>query len=103
MLNVHGDYSNKAGRSYSVWNYYYTLISNINYIIAAESTMDGDPEKAESIVGQAYAMRAYAYFYLIQLYQQTYVGHEDAPGVPLYTERTQAGSIGKPRGPRSDG
>ncbi len=97
-LNVHGDYSNKAGRSYSIWNYYYTLISNVNYIIASEKTMAGDPEKIESVIGQAYAMRAYAYFYLIQLYQQTYVGHEDAPGVPIYTEPTQAGSIGKPRG-----
>lgn len=97
-LNVHGDYSNKAGRSYSIWNYYYTLISNVNYIIASEETMAGDPEKIKSIVGQAYAVRAYAYFYLIQLYQQTYVGHENAPGVPLYTEPTQAGSIGKPRG-----
>lgn len=97
-LNVHGDYSNKAGRSYSVWNYYYTLISNVNYIIASEETMGGDPLQKASIIGQAYAMRAYAYFYLIQLYQQTYIGHEDAPGVPVYTEPTQAGSVGNPRG-----
>lgn len=97
-LNVHGDYSHKSGRSYSIWNYYYTLISNINYIIASEETMGGDPEKKESIIGQAYAMRAYAYFYLIQLYQQTYAGHEEAPGIPVYTEPTQAGSIGNPRG-----
>lgn len=97
-LNVHGDYSNKAGRPYSIWNYYYTLISNINYVIASEETMGGDPEQKDNIIGQAYAMRAYAYFYLIQLYQQTYAGHEDAPGVPVYTEPTQAGSIGNPRG-----
>ncbi len=97
-LNVHGDYSSKAGRSYSIWNYYYTLISNINYIIASKETMAGDPQLKESIIGQAYAMRAYAYFYLIQLYQQTYIGHENAPGVPLYTEPTQAGTIGNPRG-----
>lgn len=97
-LNVHGDYTNKAGRPYSVWNYYYTIISNVNYIIAAEQTMSGDPEERDNIVGQAYAMRAYAYFYLIQLYQQTYKGHESAPGVPVYTEPTAAGSEGKPRG-----
>lgn len=97
-LNVHGDYSNKSGRSYSIWNYYYTLISNVNYIIASEETMGGDPIQKEDIVGQAYAIRAFAYFYLIQLYQQTYMGHEDAPGIPVYTEPTQAGSIGKPRG-----
>lgn len=97
-LNVHGDYSHKSGRSYAVWNYYYTMISNVNYIIAAEESMGGDPELKESIIGQAYAMRAFSYFYLIQLYQQTYKGNENAPGVPLYSEPTQAGSIGAPRG-----
>lgn len=97
-LNVHGDYSNKSGRSYSIWNFYYTLISNVNYIIASGESMSGDANKRDEIIGQAYAMRAYCYFYLIQLYQQTYVGHEDAPGVPLYSEPTQAGSQGSPRG-----
>lgn len=101
-LNVHGDYSHKAGRSYSIWNFYYTIISNINYIIASETSMGGDPELKNSIVGQAYAMRAYAYFYLIQLYQQTYKGHETAPGVPLYTAPTVAGSEGSPRGTVQD-
>lgn len=97
-LNVHGDYSNKSGRSYAIWNFYYTLVSNVNYIIAAEESMGGDPEQKANIIGQAYAMRAFSYFYLIQLYQQTYKGNESAPGVPLYTEPTQAGSIGAPRG-----
>ncbi len=97
-LNVHGDYAGKSGRSYAIWNYFYTMVSNVNYIIAAEESMGGDPEEKDNIIGQAYAMRAYSYFYLIQLYQQTYKGHEDAPGVPLYTEPTQAGSIGNPRG-----
>lgn len=97
-LNVHADYTHKSGRSYAVWNFYYTIISNVNYIIAAEETMGGDPQERDNIVGQAYAMRAFCYFYLIQLYQQTYEGHEDAPGVPVYTEPTAAGSEGKPRG-----
>ena len=97
-LNVHGDFSNTAGRPYSVWNFYYTIISNVNYIIAAEETMAGEPSAVNNLVGQAYAMRAFCYFYLVQLYQQTYVGHEDAPGVPVYTEPTIAGSEGKPRG-----
>ncbi len=97
-LNVHGDYAGKSGRSYAFWNFYYTIISNCNYIIAAENSIGGDVDLKNSVVGQAYAMRAYSYFYLIQLYQQTYVGHEDAPGVPLYTEPTVAGSEGKGRG-----
>ena len=97
-LNVHGDFSNTSGRPYAIWNFYYTLISNLNYIIASEETMAGEPSAIENLVGQAYAMRAFCYFYLIQFYQQTYVGHEDAPGVPVYTEPTIAGSEGQPRG-----
>ena len=47
-------------------------------------------------------MRAFCYFYLVQLYQQTYHGHETAPGVPIYTEPTEAGSQGHPRGTVQD-
>ena len=83
-LNVHGDYAGTSGRSYAIWNFYYTLISNVNYIIASEETMGGDPNAVKKLLGQAYSLRAYCYFYLIQLYQQTYAGNENAPGVPLY-------------------
>lgn len=92
------EYFNNSGRSYSVWNFYYTIITNVNYILASEETMGGDPDAIKSLMGQAYAMRAFSYFYLIQLYQQTYKGNENAPGVPLYTEPTLAGSVGQPRG-----
>jgi hypothetical protein len=101
-LNVHSDYSHKAGRSYQVWNFYYTIISNANYIIAADGEMAGDPKLAASIVGQAYAVRAFAYHNLVQLYQQTYWGNQTAPGVPVYTEPTAAGTPGKPRGTVQD-
>ena len=60
--------------------------------------MGGDPVEINRIVGQAYALRAHSYFYLIQIYQQTYKGNESKPGIPLYTEPTVAGSEGKPHG-----
>lgn len=91
-------YTSKSWRSYATWNYYYTLISNVNYILAKESTLSGLAEKKANLFAQAYAMRAFCYFNLIQLFQQTYVGHETAPGVPLYTEPTEAMTEGKPRG-----
>ena len=97
-LNVHGDYTGKNGRSYSIWNFYYTLVSNANYIIGAENTMGGAPDAVKNVVGQAYAIRAFSYYYLAQLFQQTYVGNEQKPGIPLYNEPTVAGSIGKSRG-----
>ena len=96
--DVRGDYIHKSGRAYSTWNFFYTIISNTNYILANEETMGGDPAMVKSIMGQAYAMRAWAYFHLIQIYQHTYKGNETKPGVPLYTEPTTNASEGKPRG-----
>lgn len=97
-LNIRPDYTNKNGRPYAYWKFFYTIVSNANYIIAEDGKISGDPNLAKSVVGQAYALRAMSYFYLIQLYQQTYKGNENAPGVPLYTEPTTNSSVGKPRG-----
>lgn len=97
-LNIRPDYIHKSGRPYAYWNFFYTIVSNANYIIAEDGKISGDSNLAKSVVGQAYALRAMSYFYLIQLYQQTYKGNETAPGVPLYTEPTTNSSVGKPRG-----
>ena len=101
-FNVRQDYTHKQGRPYQFWNLHYTLISNANYIIAQAPDAGGDQNLLNSVVGQAYAMRALSYFQLIQLYQQTYKGNESAPGVPLYTEPTTSSSEGKPRGTVED-
>lgn len=100
--NVKADYTGKRGRPYAVWFFYYTMISNANAIIASEEGMAGAPSEISSLIGQAYALRAYAYFNLIRFYQQTYIGNEDAPGVPIYTEPTTNISEGKPRGTVAD-
>ena len=92
----------KTSRSYNVWNMHYTIISNANYIIAEDGKIGGDQDLAQNVVAQAYAMRAFSYFELIQGYQKTYIGNENAPGVPVYTEPTRAGDEGKPRGTVAD-
>ncbi|QGY44116.1 RagB/SusD family nutrient uptake outer membrane protein [Maribellus comscasis] len=102
VYNVKSDYTHKSGRPYSVWFFYYTIISNANAIIASEEGMTGAPSEISSLIGQAYALRAYSYFNLIRFYQQTYVGNESAPGVPIYTEPTTNASEGKPRGTVAD-
>lgn len=91
-----------GSRSYSLWNMYYTIISNCNYITAEEGKIGGDQDLATNIVAQAYALRAFCYFELIQAFQRTYIGHENDPGVPIYTEPTFAGTTGKPRGTVED-
>ena len=91
-------YTSKIWRCYFTWEYFYEIISNVNYIISATGTAAGDENEIGRILAQAYAARAFSYFMLIQSFQQTLVGHEDLPGVPVYTEPTDASSKGKGRG-----
>ncbi len=91
-------YTSKIWRCYFTWEYFYEIISNVNYIISAAETATGDKNEIANTLAQAYAVRAFSYFMLIQSFQQTLVGHEDLPGVPIYTDPTSASSKGKGRG-----
>lgn len=83
---------------YEIWNMWYTVIAQMNEVIAYTPAAQGEVEKKNSLIGQAYALRGYAYFSLIRWFQRTYVGHEDAPGVPIYTVPTESNVKGKARG-----
>lgn len=97
QFDVKGDYTHNGGRPYGTWNFFYTIISNANYLIAADATMTGDEKEKNYIVGQAYALRAFGYFYLAQFYARNLVDHPTDPCVPIYTEPTVKGTKGKPR------
>lgn len=84
-----------SSRSDRVWYYYYRTINNANIIIKRIDEASGTQTQKDYIKGQALALRAYSYFYLINFFQQTYKGNESKPGVPLYLEPTRDG---KPRG-----
>ena len=73
--------------TYFIWNQCYKNIKVANDVLKSVD-LKNLSDVAKSYVGQAYAMRAFEYFTLIQLYQFTYKGHEDAAGVPLVTEKT---------------
>lgn len=76
----------ETGRvTYFMWNQFYSHIKKCNDILQIA------PSNTESVLlkkyrGQALANRAWAYLNLIQIYQFTYKGHEEAPGVPVITE-----------------
>lgn len=97
LYNVKARYTSKAWRSYDLWNCYYTWVSNANYILDAEETMQGAAADVNYVIGQAYAIRAYSYFMLAQSFARTYKGHESEPCCPIYTEPTVAGTQGAPR------
>ena len=79
--DVRSRYTSENWRPYATWNYYYQIVSNVNYILAEEENLKlkGDPAVVDNIMAQAYTMRAYTYFILIQTFQQTYIGHEQSP------------------------
>ena len=95
--NVKSRYTSGGWRSYDCWNYYYTLIANMNYILDAAEQMEGPTDDVNYILGNAYAFRAYAYAYCGMIFARSYIGHEDRLCVPIYTEPTFAGTAGKPR------
>ncbi|HUS00843.1 MAG TPA: RagB/SusD family nutrient uptake outer membrane protein [Chitinophagaceae bacterium] len=92
---VYGWYSNIArmtgnvdftrNETYQPWRYYYRQIYQANSIIDALGGTDFVPTTAtdKSTIGQAKAMRAYAYFYLSQLYAKEY-GDGTAKILPIY-------------------
>lgn len=97
IYNVKSRYTSGGWRSYDIWNYGYTMAANVNYIIAAKETIQGAKDDVDYVVGQAYALRAHAYNELAQYFARTYIGHEDEPGLPIYTEATSAGTPGQSR------
>jgi hypothetical protein len=68
------------------WRRFYGLIGGANQIISVVDAAQGTQAEKEKIKGQGYGIRAYAYFMLINYFQQTYKGNETAKGVPLYLE-----------------
>ena len=97
VYDVKDLFTRTTWRSYDLWHAYYTWISNANYILAAEETMEGATNDKNYAIGQAYAIRAYSYFMLAQTFARTYKGHESEACVPIYTEPTFTTTTGQPR------
>ena len=85
-----------------MWIYWYRLVNNCNSIIAYVDDSYGDQAAKDHIKGQALALRGFAYFNLVRLYQHTYSVAKDMPGVPIYTEPTSDQTPGKGRGTVQD-
>ena len=75
-------------RPNSTWNQLYSLVDKCNAIILMLKPKDGAKlaEGAESKLGEAYTLRAYAYYWLINMFQHAYGVDKNAPGVPVKTE-----------------
>lgn len=73
-------------RNYMPWRYYYRIIRSANTVIDALGGNDAVPELEENrhILGQAKAIRAHSYFYLLQYFTKTY--NPTAEVLPIYDD-----------------
>jgi hypothetical protein len=69
-------------RTDNTWSYLYSVAGKCNEVIE-KVPVEVTDKSLKSVLGEALALRAYVFFTLIQRYQQTYKGNEDAPGIPL--------------------
>lgn len=87
-LTTPTDFTNN--NNYIPWRYYYRIIFAANTVIDALGGTEAVPEDKDSrhYMGQAKAMRAYAYFYLANLYSKEGYGTGQEKILPIYTNTT---------------
>lgn len=81
------------------WNTMYNQIYSTN-LVAGSIAEDTEDSLLKYYLAQALAVRAFDYFNLVQMYQFTYKGHEDAAGVPIILD-TNAEKVATEGAPRS--
>ena len=95
-----GNYYSYRGRTQDfsttriVWNFYYSIIMNVNSIIG-KIAPDVADEDLKHLRARAMAIRAYSYFNLVRFYQHTYQKNPQAAGVPLYAPEQGIDSKGR--------
>lgn len=78
----------RTGRT---WQQLYAVISGANEVISGlvfnfEDMEDEQKLLAQRMLGESYTVRAFCYFWLINMYQQPYEFAKDKPGIPIYNE-----------------
>lgn len=95
-FDINHDYGAEIwGRTSYMWEVYFTLISKCNEVIDFFGAQDPENGTLKGYLGEAYALRAFAYTYLMLLYQDPVEGstpnakfRSDAPAVPIrYAKR----------------
>lgn len=84
---IWADSHQSAGTEDSYWKQLYQSIFYANTVLdefAGKTVTDAERELFETVRGEAYTLRAYCYFYLVNYYAETYEeANLDLPGVPM--------------------
>lgn len=96
---IYSDNTPTSGTTTIMWGTMYKTIFSANDLISRINPATEEPELL-CYLGQAKAMRAWAYSQLVQLYCKPYSVNPNAPGVPVITELNKAtnADAGTPRG-----
>ena len=84
-----GNYYSYRGRTQDfsttriIWNFYYSIIYNVNSIIA-QVPEDATDQDLLHLKARARGLRAWSYFNLVRIYQYSYQGNQFAAGIPIY-------------------
>lgn len=90
------DLVNSTGsRPLYIWTSLYSVINNMNNVIARIDAAEGTQEKKNQVKGQAKTLRAFCYLNLASFYQFSYFKDKNALTAPIYTEPTTTSSVGK--------
>lgn len=86
------NYTVNSGTPDDIWYYDYRLVANCNNILAhidaVPASTPQDVIELNDLVGQVYALRAFAYFDLIRWFGETaYTSKKDGPGVLISLEQ----------------
>lgn len=73
-------------RPSSMWRQFYYIISSVNSVMGTLLEGEGTSAEIDAMLGQALALRGWAYYWLINMWQHPYDANPDAPGVPIYVE-----------------
>ena len=76
-----------ASNTHTIWNFYYRIIYGVslNINIIPEDT---DDKNLQYSLGRSLALRAFSYFNLVRIYQNTYINNQNEPGVMISTGKT---------------
>jgi hypothetical protein len=80
-----------------VWTFYYKIIKGANEIIDLTGGDEASPadDTQKTYRAQAKAIRAYACFYLVNLYQHPYSDSKNSPAIPLYRSQINSAPAAK--------
>ena len=83
--------SSISGYYHNLWQYHYELILGTNAAIDYVDKVTGSNDDKNRVKAQAYALRAFYYFNLVNIFGEPYNYNPDALGVPLKTNSSIEG------------